>query len=340
MKAAVYNGAGGLAVREVPLPEIGPTGVLIKVAECGFCGSDHSMIAGRSLAEGTILGHEVSGTIARLGRDVSGWRAGQRVIIRPTFCGACRVCRIGKPYLCQNNRLAIGLGNMAGGLAQYVAVDSRMLIPVPDGLDSENAALAEAFASSLHGLKVSGVQGGSILVMGGGAIGLALVKILKRKGFGPIALSEPVEVKRDLALAFGADVVINPLAENLVLRALDETGGQGFDGVFECSGVPECVQQGLNSVAAGGTVCIISIMMKDIRVLPLTLNFKEVFLTGSYSNTHEENAEVLDWMADGSLDGRSLITDRIPLEDLPPVYEERIETGRAVKVMVKIGEPF
>jgi 2-desacetyl-2-hydroxyethyl bacteriochlorophyllide A dehydrogenase len=340
MKAAVYNGAGGLAVRDVPLPEIGPTGVLVKIAECGFCGSDHSMIAGRSLAEGTILGHEVSGTIARMGCSVSDRQVGQRVIIRPTFCGACRVCRIGKPYLCQNNRLAIGLGNMAGGFAQYVAVDSRMLIPVPEGLDSENAALAEAFASSLHGLKVSGVQGGSVLIMGGGAIGLALVKILKLKGFGPIALSEPVEAKRNLALAFGADAVMDPLAENLVLRALDETGGQGFDGVFECSGVPECVQLGLNSAAAGGTVCIISIMMKPVSVLPLTLNFKEIFLTGSYSNTHEENAEILDWMADGKLDGRSLITDRTSLDDLPMVYEEKIESGRSIKVMVKIGESF
>jgi threonine dehydrogenase-like Zn-dependent dehydrogenase len=90
----------------------------------------------------------------------------------------------------------------------------------------------------------------------------------------------------------------------------------------------------------GGTVCIVSIIMKNIEIIPLTLNFKEIWLTGSYSNTHEENKRCLAWMKEGKIDGRLLISDYIGLDDLPRVYEERINTGKAVKVMIGIGEEF
>ncbi len=340
MKAVVCSSVDQLTVRDLPVPRLEPDEVLIRIANTGFCGSDHSMIESGMVKDGTILGHEVSGTVADMGTEVRGVKTGDRIIIRPTYCGECRECRMGKPYLCQRDRRTIGLGDFQGGFAEYLKVDPRMLIPIPEGVDSQNSALAEAFAAALHGIKCSGSSGGSALVIGGGFIGLALVKLLKLMGFGPIALSEPIEAKRKLAATFGADIIIDPTNENLVLRALDETGGVSFDTVFECSGRGESVRDATNAAAKGGTVCVVSIIMHDVAITPLVLNFKEIRLTGSYSNTHEENRQCLRWMAEGKLEGRSMITDYIGLDDLPRVYRERIHTGKAIKVMLRIGEEF
>jgi (R,R)-butanediol dehydrogenase/meso-butanediol dehydrogenase/diacetyl reductase len=247
---------------------------------------------------------------------------------------------MGKPYFCQINRRSIGIGDLPGGFAEYVKVLPGMLIPVPGGVDSHNAALAEAFAAAYHGIACSGEKGGSALVLGGGPIGLALVRLLKLEGFGPVALSEPVQIKRDLALDFGVDMVVDPLEDNLNAFVFENTSGVGFETVFECSGVLSNVQAALDACARGGAVCIVSVMMKPATFLPATLNFKEVRLTASYSNTHAENLACLDWMAKGDLDGRPLITDLIELDELPQVYQERILTGEAVKVMLKIGKEF
>ena len=216
-----------------------------------------------------------------------------------------------------------------------------MLIPIPEGVNSRNAALAETFASALHGIGCAGNQGGSVLVMGGGPIGLAAVKLLKLQGFGPIVLSEPVKGKTDLGRLFGADFALDPLHENLRERTQEWTRGVGFETVLECSGVPENIPLAFEVAAKGGSVCMISIIFKGIAVpQPMALNFKEIRFTGSYSNTHAENARILTWMAEGKIDARPLITDLIPLDGLPRVYAERIHGGEAIKVMLQVGEEF
>lgn len=340
MPAVVYRPDRGLVLEEIPVPATGPDGVLIQVAHTGFCGSDHSLVKTGGLADGTILGHEVSGRVAACGEAVSGVPIGQRVIVRPSACGECRDCREGRPYFCQVDRRTIGIGDMPGAFAEYLRVLPTMLIPVPDGVDSRNAALAEAFAASLHGIHCVGGEGGAALVVGGGPIGLALVRLLHLMDFAPVVLSEPVAAKRELGLAFGAHAVMDPFTENPGQRVFELTSGQGFDVVFECSGMADNISQALDWVARGGDVCIVSMIFNTATIVPLTINFKEARLTGCYSNTHEENRLILRWMAEGRLDGRPLISDLTSLEQLPQIYHDRIEPGRAIKVMVAIGDAF
>ncbi|MCP4665022.1 MAG: alcohol dehydrogenase catalytic domain-containing protein, partial [Deltaproteobacteria bacterium] len=335
MRAAVYYKSQGLVVEDTAMPSMGPDEVLVKVSNTGFCGSDHSIIESGDIPDGIILGHEVSGTVVEAGKDVKDVRTGMKVIIRPTYCGACRDCRMGKPYFCQVNRRLIGMGDLQGAFAEYIKVFPQMLIPVPHGVDSRNAALAEAYAASLHGIKCSGKDGGPALVMGGGPIGLALVKLLRLKGFGPIAVTEPVKEKRDLAAAFGADLVIDPFHENTGMHVFECTDGVGFETVFECSGATENVQAAIDFAARGGVVCVVSVILKQVSIMPAAMTFKEILLTASYGNTHEENGLCLEWMAEGKLDGRELISDLISLEQLPDVYKERIHTGKAIKVMLQ-----
>jgi threonine dehydrogenase-like Zn-dependent dehydrogenase len=341
MKAAVYRRAEGLVVEEVPVPAPGEDGVLVKVANTGFCGSDHSLIESGLPAEGTILGHEVSGTVAGWGREVKGLREGGKVVIRPTFCGACRECRMVKPHLCEAWRRTIGIGDLPGAFAEYVKVYPQMLIPVPEGIDSRNAALAETFAAALHGIRSSGSEGGSVLVMGGGPIGLSAVRCLKLLGFSPIVLSEPVEEKRAIGKLFGADHAADPLAGDWRREAREWTGGVGFETILECSGVAENISLAFELAAKGGSVCMVSILFRSLSLnLPMVLNFKELRFTGAYSNTHAENRDCLRWMAEGKIDARPLISDLISIKDLPRVYRERIHPGKAVKVLLRIGDEF
>ncbi len=340
MKAAVYRKTKGLVIEEMPMPEAGPDGVLVRVSDTGFCGSDHSLIESGLLPDGIILGHEASGVVCDRGQQENAFQEGTRVIFRPTYCGQCRECRLGKPHLCGIKRRSIGVGDLPGGFAEYVKVFPPMLIPIPPGVDSRNAALAEAFASALHGIRCAKNEGGSALVMGGGPIGLAAVRILKILGFHPVALSEPVEKKRALGKSFGADFVLDPLREDILRRGREWTGGNGFETILECSGVSDNVSLAFTLVAKGGMICIVS-MFKGLAVnQPMALNFKEPRLTWSYSNTHEENIQCLAWMAQGKIDARDMVTDLISLDELPKVYQERIHPGKTVKVMVKMGEEF
>ena len=311
MKAAIYRDSGGLIIEEIPTPKPADDQVLVKVVNTGFCGSDHSLIETGGLADGTILGHETSGIVVEKGQHVDASVLDTRVIIRPTFCGHCPDCQKGKPYLCQNDRRSIGIGDLPGAFAEYFLAYPQMLIPIPQGVDFANAALAEAFSASLHGIKQSRGEDGSALVIGGGPIGLAAVKLLKIMGFGPVILSEPIQERRQVGEAFGADMVIDPFHDDLDTTIFEQTGGLGVTTIFECSGTTDAVKKSMDLATRGGTICIISVMFKDIFINPLTMNFKELWLTAAYSNTHQENIQVLNWMAEGKLDGRPLISDTI-----------------------------
>ncbi len=340
MKAVVFRKGRGLVFEDVPDYQLTPDEVLVRVANTGFCGSDHSLIAGGLVPDGYILGHEISGVVVDIGANAGGTALGQRVCIRPTYCGKCANCLSGKPHLCRVSRRTAGIGDLPGGFAEYLKVYPQMLIPVPMGVDSRNAALAETFASALHAINCTGEKTGSTLVMGGGPIGLSAVRILKILGYGPIVLFEPVKAKRDIALLYGADHVFDPGEKDLNQQVMALVP-RGFDKAFECSGVKTNVDCAISLAADGGQVCIVSVVFTPLTIAtPYLVNFKEVRLTASISNTHQENIKCLEWMAAGILDARSLISDDETLERLPAVYRERIDTGLTVKVMLWIGEEF
>lgn len=340
MKAVVYRKDKGLVYEEIPDYQIADDEVLVKVANTGFCGSDHSLVAGGHLADGCILGHEISAVIVEKGAQAQGPPVGTRVCIRPTYCGACLNCRSGRPHLCRVHRRTTGIGDLPGGFAEYVKVYAQMLIPVPEGVDSRNAALAETFAAALHGIRCTSDRKGSALVMGGGPIGLCTVRLLKILGYGPIVLYEPVHAKRDIALLYGADHVFDPLEKDADQQAMAVAPG-GFNKALECSGVKQNIDRAILLAADNGEICIVSMIFSPLEIAaPFLINLKEIRLTASNSNTHEENIQCLAWMAEGKLDARPLISDYNVLARLPEIYRERIDTGLAIKALFKIGEEF
>ncbi|MCB2215716.1 MAG: alcohol dehydrogenase catalytic domain-containing protein [Desulfobulbaceae bacterium] len=338
MRAVVFDRDVGLVFKEVEKPTLEPGMVLVRTVYTGFCGSDKGYIVGKKAQNGYILGHETSGIVEDFGSEVSGVDRGTRVIIRHTFCNNCHECRLGRPHQCAIHRRGIGVRDMPGAFAEYFIVYPQMLITIPPKVDMQNAALAEVMASALHGFLNAKVHSGAALVMGGGPIGLSLVRILRLYGFDLIVLSEPVKEKRALGIHYGADVVVNPLSESLGVASYTANVNKGFDVVYECSGFEENINTAVELVRCGGTVCVVSVINSDIKVSPRNIGFKEVYITGSNSNTHAENKQCLRWMESGLVDLRPLITDIVSLEELPTAFEKRILTGKAIKLMVRVSQ--
>ncbi len=322
------------------MPQIGPGDVLVRTVNTGVCGSDVSLVKNGMFQENSILGHEISAVVEAVGSAVSDVPVGQRVILRPTFCGKCRYCTSGLTHFCSEYRRMLGIRDLPGGFAEYIRVFPGMLISIPQGVDSRNAALAEVFASAYHGLRCSGCNPGSAMVMGGGPIGLAMVSLLKLHGFYPVVLSEPVAAKQRIGRLFGADRTLDPFSDNMGYHVFDITDDCGFDAIFECSGIRANVEQALDFIGIRGTITVVSVINAAAKIPLRRLNFTEARITASISNTHAENRRILQWMAAGKLDGRSMISDLIALQQLPEVYHQRILKGRSIKVMLQIGEEF
>src|SRR3974390_442870 len=234
MKALFLKDYKRFAYEEVPTPKPAADEVLVAVKACGICGSDvHGMdgSTGRRRPP-IIMGHEASGVIESLGRDVTNWSAGDRVTFDSTiYCGRCEYCRRGEINLCDNRRV-LGVScedyRQHGAFAEYVAVPQRILYRVPEGVPVEPAALVEPFAIALHAVRRSPPSlNDSVVVVGAGMIGLGLVQALHRAGRGQLIVVDVAAERLALATQLGATHTINPGSGNAVEEILKLTQGQG-----------------------------------------------------------------------------------------------------------------
>src|SRR5712664_626473 len=216
MKALVLKQYGQLVLEDVPTPEPRPDEVLIAVSACGICGSDvHGMdgSTGRRRPP-IIMGHEAAGVIESTGSAVNGWKVGDRVTFDSTiYCGRCDFCRSGLINLCEHRRV-LGVScedyRQHGAFAEFVAVPQRILYRLPDGLAFEHAALVEPFAIALHAIgRAPMTMNDTVVVVGAGMIGLALVQALSQAGCGRLITVDVADERLDLAAKFGATNVIN-----------------------------------------------------------------------------------------------------------------------------------
>src|SRR5579859_1460525 len=258
MKALVLKEYNCFSYEEVPAPVPGPDEVLAAVKACGICGSDvHGMdgSTGRRRPP-IIMGHEASGVIASVGSGVKQWVTGDRVTFDSTiYCGECHFCRLGNINLCENRRV-LGVScedyRQDGAFAEYVVVPQRILYRVPEGLSFEHAAMVEPFAIALHAVRRSGVElNETVVVVGAGTIGLALVQALSQTGCGRLVVTDVVAERLALATKLGATHVINSATEPAEKKVMELTGGRGADACFEAVGIPSTVDFALRCLRKG-----------------------------------------------------------------------------------------
>jgi L-iditol 2-dehydrogenase len=342
MKALVLKEYKRLVFEEVPTPEPGPGEVLVAVKACGICGSDvHGMdgSTGRRRPP-IIMGHEAAGTIAGAGKGVCGWSEGDRVTFDSTiYCGHCQYCQEGLINLCENRRV-LGVScaeyRQNGAFAEFVTVPQRILYRLPEQLPFDHAALVEPFAIALHAIRRSPPSlNDSVVVMGAGMIGLALVQGLRRAGCGQIIVVDVMEERLDTALGFGATATINSGKTNVVEETSRLTMGRGADIAFEAVGVTATVEWALSCLRKGGSATLVGNVAPKID-FPLQIAVtRELSVFGSCASRGEYPA-CLDMLARGDLDPDPLLSASVPLSEGAAWFDRlyRREAG-LLKVVLK-----
>jgi (R,R)-butanediol dehydrogenase/meso-butanediol dehydrogenase/diacetyl reductase len=333
MPAAVYKGARTISVEDVPIPQLGPSEVMLQVSHCGICGTDLHLMMEDWGTPGTIGGHEYSGVVAAVGTSVRGWATGDRAVGGPRAgCGLCRLCRAGRSHLCAEvERPEV----RSGAYAAYKVVDADALFRIPDGLDLRTAALTEPVAVALRGVRRAGVKAGErVLVTGAGPIGLLTVAVLAAAGVSDVTVSEPNPKRRRLAQKVGASTTLSP-EELEVPAGTMELVASPSQYAFECSGRAEAMEAGLGNLDRGGTLVLSGTGMRRPRFDPNRLIVHELTVTGTAEYTQDDYRAAMGLLAEGRLPTDVLIErEDLPLTRLQWGMEQLVAGELAGKVMV------
>lgn len=323
MIAAVLKEAGVLEIENnYPLRKLINGEVLLKVECCGVCGTDEHIYDGKAPSNlPVILGHEYSGTIADFAEDVTGFQIGDKVVIDPNiYCGYCSECRKGNIHFC-NNHQALGV-TRNGGFAEYSIVPASQVYKLPQDIDFSIASFAEPLSCCLRGIHHAGIKpSDSVIVVGGGSIGLIMIQLAKLAGASKIILIEPELNKQELGLKLGADFSISPIESNIAHFVYNYTNG-GADVVIECAGKKEAVELSVNLTAKGGKVVIFGLAAKGEKItLDLQYLFrKEIQIHNSFLNPFTFSKAV-DLITSNKIQFSSLVSKQVSLENFHDVFE-------------------
>ena len=270
MRAGLVTGKGQfeLVEREDPAPSADE--VVVAIQRCGICGSDvHAYVEGWKYSP-SVCGHEWVGLVVASGRDVANVKEGDRVTgaIAPG-CGGCLECRNDMSQYCRTawSDYAGPTGPTSGGFAPFLGLKAERVIAIPEELDTDDAALIEPASVAFHAVRRSQLRVGDVVcVVGCGPIGLLTAQVAKAAGAGVVIAVEPDESRRKLALATGSDIAVAPDEE---LRAvLDElTQGLQADVAFDCAGIPQTMQQSVDMVRRGGSVCLVGVTGQEAQII-------------------------------------------------------------------------
>jgi 2-desacetyl-2-hydroxyethyl bacteriochlorophyllide A dehydrogenase len=328
VKAVVKKKAApGIDLLDVEVPEVRDTDILIEVRAGSLCGSDvhiYEWTAGYDwMPLPLTIGHEFSGEVVKVGDKVATVAAGDRVTAMPTMpCSRCSLCQVGKGESCLN-RWTLGL-RTDGVFAEYVRLTAgATLFRLPDNLSFEAAALCEPLCVALKAIDLSGIKlGEKAAILGPGPIGLLTLQLLKAAGVSLNMMAGTTADIRRLKIArkLGADVIIEVEKEDPVENAMKLTGA-GFDFVFEASGNPKSVSQGLNMVRPGGKVILIGIHSGPAQFNPTGLVRGKKSIIGAYGYEPETWQRALSLLSSRRIMVEEMITHRIPLTEAQRGFE-------------------
>ncbi|WP_299150197.1 L-idonate 5-dehydrogenase [uncultured Tateyamaria sp.] len=340
MKVIVAHAAKDLRIEERDMPTPGPGQVLIKMAAGGICGSDlhyynHGGFGTIRLREPMILGHEVSGHVARLGAGVDDLSVGDLVAVSPSRpCASCIYCAEGRQNHCLNMRFygsAMPFPHIQGAFREYVVADTTQCAPAGD-LSAGEAAMAEPLAVVLHAARQAGdLMGKRVLVTGCGPIGLLAVLVARAAGAVEVAATDISDFTLSKAREIGADHTVNVMQSSDGLERFHAQKGH-FDTLFECSGVASALASAVPALRPGATV--VQLGLGGDMTLPMqAMTAKELQLKGSF-RFHAEFFTAVEMMRARRLDVRPLITHAVGIEDAVRAFECAGDRTQAIKVNI------
>ena len=281
MKAVIVKEVGVLELQDVLEPEPNSDQIKVKIAYSGICGSDLKIIDSSGMPEplcgaigwaqknapiregARILGHEASGTIVKIGKDIKGnFKVGQRVPMNFfSTCGSCYYCLNGMAQYCER------LAYQSGAMTEYATYQENIVFPIPDDVPLDIAAFCEPVSIAVHAIDIAHIKAGdSVIITGGGSIGLLILQLAIKSGAAKVLVSEPIAERRKMAKQLGADVVVDPLTEDLLKISNKFTDGRGYNVCFEASGKVASAIQLVLLAEVGGAIVLAATYPENVDI--------------------------------------------------------------------------
>ena len=334
MKAAVLHGVRDIRIQTVPDPVCAPHGVIVKVNACGVCGSDLHWYKENG-HEGAIFGHEFSGDIVEVGKNVQGIAAGTRcTAVSFSPCGKCFWCKQGKMHRCSDMAL---LGyQFPGAMAEYVhvpfAIPGRSVFPLPEELSYEDGASVEPLSISCFSVNRGQPKPSDIVaVIGLGVIGLYAVQILKALGVEKVLAAGRRPSRLAAAKRFGAHPVIDAAAEDTLQAVMQATDQLGVNTVLECAGNQTTFDQAVAMARGGGKILLVGIYEEALHWQPLSVIGKNLTLVGCLGGNFPA---VIELLKTKKVSTENIVSHRFGLDQAAEAFRAQLQDPAAVKVMI------
>lgn len=321
----------------VPVPDVGPRDVLVKVKKSAICGTDVHIWkwdewSAKTVPVGTTTGHEFMGIIVDIGSAVTEYQIGQRVSAEGhVTCGVCRNCRAGDGHLCRNT-LGVGV-QINGSFAEYVALPVQNIVPIPDGISDDIAAIFDPFGNAVHTALSFDLVGEDVLVTGAGPIGIMAALVAQKVGARKVVITDIQEGRLKLARDMGVQYTVN-VGEQKLRDVMKDIGMvEGFDIAMEMSGSGAAMRQIVDRMNNGGKVAILGIAPAGFEIDWNKVIFKMLTLKGIYGREIFETWYKMIALVQSGLDVSGLITHRISINDYQDGFAAMI-SGEAGKVVM------
>jgi threonine 3-dehydrogenase len=340
MKAVVKAAsAPGAEIRDVPVPSAGAGEVLLRVLRAGVCGTDLHIWNWDRWSQGRIkppvtLGHEFCGVIEKAGSEVAALKSGDFVSAEMHVnCGHCHQCRVGEAHICPNVKI-IGI-DQDGAFAELVKIPASNIIKLDPAIPERYGAILDPLGNAVHTVLAGAIAGQTVLVTGCGPIGLMSIAVAKACGSSTVFATETNEHRRGMAKKMGADVVINPAAEDAPAKILSETNKTGVDVLLEMSGNPAAIQQGFKALRAGGRASLLGIPTENVPLdLVNDVIFKGATVQGIYGRRmYETWVQMTALLKAGRLNLEPLFGERVKLEQFEDAFA-KLQGGLAGKILL------
>ena len=338
MKCVSISGEKSFVLKNIDVPVSKDGSVVLEVKSCGICGSDiHYWVGGNPV--GLVMGHEFAGVVVDPGsrKDLV---KGDRVTGLPISpCGKCDACKHGMPQYCQETwSEAVGLAlTNPGAYAEYTSCRSDMIRKIPNNVSFDAACMTEPSAVALHAVNLADIKvGDSVLIVGGGIIGLMSAEFARLAGAGYIAILETNKKRGKKAVNFGKiDEYYDATKQDSIAKMVTKTNG-GFDHVVECCGNSSAVTEAIMSVRPGGRIVLVGVSMDVVTIPTVVSVMREVTLQGAIAYTPEEFDTCLKLISEKKINVTKYIDDLVSLEDVQESFE-RLTNGKdsAVKIVIK-----
>ncbi|MBI3678244.1 MAG: alcohol dehydrogenase catalytic domain-containing protein [Proteobacteria bacterium] len=341
MRAAVFKEMSRpLAIENIANPVPGPHDILLKVKNCGICGSDLHMTEPTSimpLALGSVMGHEFAGEVVEVGKNATHlWKPGDRVAGFPYICcgdsSPCKNFLFGSG-MCSKG-VSIGLGQSPGAYAEYVRVGASGAYRLPESVSFREGAMVEPLAVGLHAVDMAKMsRGATVLVIGAGPVGLAVMLWANFLGARHVIVSERAEVRRQMAAKFGATDAVDP--SQPLTPQVEKIAGKGPDVIFECVGVPGLIGSAMMDAPRGARIVIAGVCQQADTIMPLMGIMKELELQFVLGYRPADFDYVIAMIASDRVDVSQMVTDIVDLNGLPDAFEALRKPTHQCKVMLE-----